>query len=225
MNLAKESLLILKKAGLGLFLVFFTYSFLDSFISLRVEEIISSPHGLSNWIWAYGMASILASLLFPTLGTLLCLWAIVQTESDSQKQSWANFAGQFAEQSLIETIRSWGSVLAWSLLLFIPGLIQLVLYTFVPFVVVLDRNYDLGTEDALKRSQQMVRRNWLKVISILIVFHLALPMLLSSSFDAYRLPWKTPLASMGLTFVDLILFCLSTQLLFRIFRKANAEVL
>lgn len=225
MNLAKENLLILKKAGPILFVVLFSYNLLDSFISLRAEQIISSPQGLSPWIWFYGMASILASLLFPTIATLLCLWAVLQIHESERKQTWGDFAGQFAEQSLIETIRSWGAVLAYSLLLIIPGLIKLILYSFVPFVIVLDRRYDLGEVDALKRSSQLVRNQWLKVISVLIVFHFLIPMFISSGFDSYRLAWKTPVPAVLLSLVDLVIFCLSTQLLVRIFRKANAEAL
>lgn len=185
--------------------------------------MISSPTGLSSWIWAYGMASILASLLFPTLGTLLCIWAILHNQSSSE--TWASFAGKFAEQSLIETVRSWGKTIAWGLLFVFPGVYKMITYTFVPFVVALDPEYDNGTQDALARSTALVKKHSWQVLAVLFVFHILAPMLLTSSFDSYRTPWKTPVAAMALSFVDLLVFCIATQLLFRIFKKSTTEAL
>ncbi|MNY55076.1 hypothetical protein D3C86_1910210 [compost metagenome] len=89
----------------------------------------------------------------------------------------------------------------------------------VPFVVTGSKPYDAGQEDALKKSKHIVRKHIFAVLGVLLLFHLAIPLVLSTIFDAYRIAWQTPVQSLLLNLLDTYLFIISTQLLFKIFRS------
>lgn len=88
----------------------------------------------------------------------------------------------------------------------------------VPFVVTGSQRYDEGKIDALQASAGVFRKHWFKITGILILFHLFIPLILTSLFDSYRLLWKTPVPSLVLNLLDTYLLIISTQLLFNVFQ-------
>ncbi|MNL47470.1 hypothetical protein D3C87_1702610 [compost metagenome] len=113
-------------------------------------------------------------------------------------------------------------MLLWGLFFILPGLWKFLQYSLVPFVVTSSEKYDQGKEDALQASANVFRKNWGKILGLFLLFHIFIPLVLTGLFDAYRLLWKTPVASLGLNLIDTYLLILSTQILFRIFRSEVA---
>lgn len=168
-------------------------------------------------MWTYGFISLILGIVFPIFGILVVIYGAM-TPGANEKGLFAYIAHYWNQMS-IEILRSWGKTVMWCLVMVLPGLWKYVEYTMIPFVVTLSPRYDSGEVDALKASAVIVKKNIWKISFILTFFHGIFPGLLTVFFDDYRLFWSTPMAAMLLTFVDVYLFILSTQMLLVIFEK------
>jgi hypothetical protein len=212
----KNNLRIFRQIGLPVFILVVLFSNIDLLLTKQVEEGLRSLDGAPKSIYIYGFISLILGVVFPIFTTVTCLFAL---SSHQTKISLGEFYKKYLNQIYIETLRSWGKTLLWSLLFILPGIWKYIEYSLVPFVVTDSPPYDEGKEDALKRSAQIVRRHIFAILGVLIIFHLGIPLMLSSLFDAYRLFWQTPVQSLLLNLLDTYLFIISTQLLFVIFRS------
>ncbi|MFV8259208.1 hypothetical protein ACNQKP_15480 [Bdellovibrio bacteriovorus] len=182
-----------------------------------METALRDPLGVQTQVIYYGFFSILSSVLFPVLLVSIALYAL--NNLDSTTRTLQDFWDKYLNQMYIETLRAWGKTLQWTLLLIIPGIWKYVELSMVPFVVTSSQAYDEGRIDALKGSAQVVRRRWFVILAILVLFHLFIPGVLTTVFDAYRLIWKTPAQSLLLSALDTYLLLVSTHILFNIFRS------
>lgn len=217
MNFFAENLKVFKKVFLPLFALVVLSNNIDQYLNLKMENALRDPLGVQTQVIYYGFFSILSSIFFPVLLISVALFAFANLEN--LQKSLQDFWSRYLNQMYIETLRSWGKALLWSLLFILPGIWKYIQYTMVPFVVTSSKEYDEGRLDALKGSAQVVRRHWFKIIAILILFHLLIPGLLTTLFDAYRLIWKTPVQSLFLSALDTYLLLFSTHILFNIFRS------
>jgi hypothetical protein len=216
-----RNLQIFKRIGLPLYVLTLIYTSLDQLLTINTEAALRSTAGASGWIWGYGFASLFIGILFPILGLLVVLYGALATEA-SEKGLW-DYVQLHMNQLGIEILRSWGKTLLWSLLFILPGIWKYFEYTMIPFIVTLSKRYELGEEDALKASSQMVRKNLPKILAVLFFFHLIFPSFLTVMFDDYRLVWQTPVSAAVLTLVDVYLFIISTQILLNIFESQIPE--
>ncbi|QDK37614.1 hypothetical protein DOE51_08465 [Bdellovibrio sp. NC01] len=217
MNFFAENLKVFKKAALPLFVLVIVSNNIDQYLNIQVEQALQNPLGAINQVYFFGFLSIISSIIFPVLLITTALYAMSKAQ-----QHWENittFFGRYLNQVFIETLRSWGKILGWSLLFILPGVWKYVELIFVPFVVTSSVSYENGEIDALKASSHVFRRHWFKAIAILFIFHLFIPLILTSIFDSYRLIWKTPIASLALSLLDTYLLLVSTQLLFNVFQS------
>jgi hypothetical protein len=198
------------------FLVVITNS-LDQYLNLQVENALQDMSGAQQQVYFYGFLSIISSVIAPVLLSLAVLFAFSNKAESDFKMN--HFFSKYFKQTMIETLRAWGKTLLWALLLVIPGLVRFLQYLFVPFVVAFSADYNSGKVDALSASQKVFSKNWGKVLSIWLGFHIFIPLVLTSLFDSYSLIWKTPIASLALSMVDTYILIISTQLLFNIFKK------
>lgn len=217
MNFFAENLQVFKKVFLPLFALVVLSTNIDQYLNLHIENALRDPQGAQQQVYMWGFLSIISSILFPVLLMSVALYAL------NTQIGWTKSLEEFLKKNLnqiyIETLRSWGKTLLWSLLLILPGLWKYVEYSLVPFVVTSSARYDEGKEDALQRSAQIVRHHWGKVLGVMIFFHLFIPLVLTALFDSYRLIWKTPLQSLSLSALDTYLLLVSTHILFNIFRS------
>ena len=213
MNFFAENLRVFKKAALPLFLLVVVSNNIDQYLNIQVEQALQSPVGATTQVYIFGFLSILSSVIFPVLLVTMALFAL------SNRPSVKEFFKKYLNQVFIETLRSWGKVLLWSLLFILPGIWKYIELIFVPFVVTSSQSYDEGRIDALEASSFIFRHHWLKILGILLLFHLFIPLVLTGFFDAYRLLWKTPIASLVLSLLDTYILLFSTQLLFNVFQN------
>lgn len=217
MNFFAENLKVFKKVFLPLFALVVLSSNIDQYLNLKMETALRDPLGVQTQVIYYGFFSILSSVLFPVLLVSIALYAL--NNLDSTTRTLQDFWDKYLNQMYIETLRAWGKTLQWTLLLIIPGIWKYVELSMVPFVVTSSQAYDEGRIDALKGSAQVVRRRWFVILAILVLFHLFIPGVLTTVFDAYRLIWKTPAQSLLLSALDTYLLLVSTHILFNIFRS------
>lgn len=222
MSFFARNLQIFKRIGLPLYVLHLIYVSLDQYLTTSTEAILRSAEGMTRWVWIYGMSSLLVGILFPILGILVIIYGA--KEKDPNESGLWDFVHTYLSQLFREILRSWGKTLLWSLLFILPGIWKYLQYLMIPFVVTLSKAYDRGELDALQASAAVAKGNLLKVLAVLLVFHLFLPMVLTVLFDDYRVIWNTPVSAAALTLLDMYLFIFSTQLLLTIFEKQTQEV-
>ncbi len=117
----------------------------------------------------------------------------------------------------IETLRAFCWCLIFSLLLIVPGVVRYIRYVFVPYVVLFDREYQLGEVDALDRSMKLSQREgWM------IFFLLAIPFAVSIGFQVLgqAMHWTlftAPIPSIVLQVVLQILNLVTAAVLFNLY--------
>lgn len=227
MNFFALNLKAFRKVGLLLFLVGAISTQIDQSISFQVEEALRNPQGMNSAVYFYGFLSLICSLFFPIVMMLFSLWALRSAAQPAAIDSgWgrvSHFFKHYLSPMVIETLRAWGKILLWSLLLIIPGLIRYITYVMVPFVVVQSDAYERGQQDALETSTRVFKRKWLSILGLILLFHLMIPLLLTVFFDEYRLLNQTPLASLGLSLLDAYLFLIAAQCFLLVFQKGLTE--
>lgn len=217
MNFFTENLKVFKKIFIPLFALVVLSSNIDQYLNMQMEMALRNPDGAQGLVYWYGFFSLLSSVVFPVILMSFALFAFKPLHDFSN--TLGAFIQKYLNQMFIETLRTWGKTLLWSLFLILPGIWKYLELSLVPLVVTFSKNYDEGHVDALKLSSQIFRRRWVKITALFLVFHVMTPLLLSVFFDAYRLIWKTPLSSLILSALDTYLLLISTHLLFIIFKN------
>lgn len=193
----------------------------DQLINQRLEILLQTDEGPGSSLWTMAALSMLNGYLFPVFAGFCCLFGLAKAHQS--ELSLPAFAGRTINQLYVETLRAWGSILAWGLLFIIPGLIRMVQLVFVPYVVCFQRSYHEGHVDALRSSRAILKRNLWRTLGAMTLFVVVIPMLMTSALDSRRSYLETPLSAIGCSFLDLIVLILSTQVFFRLFKAASQE--
>jgi hypothetical protein len=199
----------LKSVGFPIFIWMILGGGLDQWLTERMQKILSDPDGLSNWIWAYGFASVVVSMVFPMI-TLL--WIV------NKKTTLSGIT-----QLLIESLRAWGKAMTWGFLLIIPGVIQWLKLSFVPFVTLESQTYARGEIDALETSRKLSKGHLWHITGLMMLFSVLLPLLLTT-WDEERMIWNTPLASLTLTLIETVFTILFFLILRRLYQAAAEKI-
>lgn len=211
--------LILKYSGPALFLTSFVYTLVDQLLSTQLR----SPTATTQTLLLFGSLAVVNGILFPILGTTFLLFGISQTHQE-QRLSLLEFMKKNLNLMYIETLRSWGKSILWGFAFVIPGLVRMVQYSLVPYVVAMSPEYAQGKIDALKLSKELVNKHWFTLILILSTFNLFIPLIMTELFDTYRVIWQTPFQALLLTAIDCVFLIISSLLLFKLYKKSHMEV-
>lgn len=193
-NEQKVSLFNIKKAigisFLPIFLALAISTNIDQFINTKVEAILKSQEGFANILWLYITISLISSLFFPLLVSLIACFGFGKSLNDVnmmtyKPQSFSQFFSKTFELSFLETIRSFGVAFLWSFLFIIPGLIKYGFYLLTPFVVFFSSKYHNGEVDALEVSEYLTKKFWGKLLIYSVIFVLIIPATLATVFDDY----------------------------------------
>lgn len=226
MNFFTENLQVFKKVFLPLFALVVLSTCTEQVLNLYLEKALRDYQGAQDKVYILGFLSIVSSIIFPVLLSSIALYAL--NRQIGWQKPLKDFWAKNLNQLYIETLRSWGKTLLWSLLFLLPGIWKYFLYTLVPVIVTSSLEYEDGKKDALQFSSQIVRRNFFKVLGAILLFQIFIPLVMATLFNAYRLLWETPLQSLLLSVFDTYLLIIFTQILFNIFisevRKHEAHV-
>lgn len=212
----------LRRIGLAVWICTILYNSLDQFIAQEIEQGLRGPDGVSSLVWFYGSFSLFVGIIFPVFLTILVLFGLGRSEG--LQTPWQVFSLKNGNQLAIETLRSWGKALMAGLFFIIPGAYCILMYAFVPFIVAFSRSYQAGEVDALKYSTKLVQKHWFKILATLLGFHVLIPLSLSPLTDDYKIIWLTPIASLGISFLDALLWVLATQILYRMASQQMKDV-
>jgi hypothetical protein len=194
------------------------YTNLDQYINMNLENTLRAMDGTQRATYFWGALSFFLNLLFPLLLLTLALYFFNKILASSLEEA-GGFFKKNLPQLCIESLRAWGKILLWSLLLILPGIWKYIQYILVPVIVTSSKSYDEGRVDALELSSQVVKKHWFLILGFLFFFNLFIPLFFTSLFDSYRLIWKTPLSSLILSALETYFFILSTHILYNIFRS------
>lgn len=188
-----------------IFSALFLTTFIDQFLQKQIELIISSKDGLSNIVWFWGFCSLINTLFFPLLITILCSYFIVSNKNENKL---SQFFKNNLELCLIETLRAWGKAFLWGFLLIIPGLVKFADYILTPFVVLFSEKYKKGEVDALEYSRLIAKKFWWRIQLWLSVFYLIIPAIIYFIFDEFQVfeshPVTATLLVFAKTFIELV---------------------
>ncbi len=164
----KPSVARLLLALLLLFILTALSSNLDIWLSQKIEAQLSNVSGLGFEIWFYGVNVFILSILSP-LFFFLIVAALFKRENifSIYKKSFSLL--------LKEQLRAWGSVANWTFVFILPGLWRFIQYSFVPFIVCFDNEYQLGKIDALEQSRKISRGMGLQLLAAFFIFAGILP--------------------------------------------------
>lgn len=119
-------------------------------------------------------------------------------------------------QLVIEGVRSIAAILYRVPLLLIPALVEFIRLMFVPHVVLLDRDYEAGRVDALKRSRELTRGRWTLLIfsaGVLLGVNTYVEIVAQGSTEVWM--WEEPLGWLITT-----AFTFATNLYYEVFLVA-----
>lgn len=222
MALFKDLAHILRRSG-PLALVFLVIASVnDQYLNRLLEKSMSSSQGPGFELFGIGSLSLLNNLFFPTLATLSLFYGMASLKGATEGLSM--WFSRVSQQIYIETLRSWGSVMAWSLLLILPGLVRLLQLLFVPYIVVFHAPYQRGQADALQTSTQYMKRHPFQILLFTLIFSLLVPLTLTGLTDPWRSYQSTPLLALLCTVLDLVFLALSVRILFQLFDRTRQEL-
>lgn len=242
MPLKAAYLLTLKRVGVALLVWFVATQIFDQWILRATHAAMMGDSGVQARVWSLAALSFLSSLLSPIVATLMVLagWHRppdqprfhVGDVSDGAKpfappapdRTTLGFIRAHASDLVREQLRAFGSIMMWSLLLILPGLVRLFELAFLPWVVCFDSEYQAGRRDALKESRRVFYRVWPRLLGLLLLFWVVVP-LLFTGLDEFRSYFDSPATAVGLTVVDVLLFILFQWLLLKLWERAHGTQL
>lgn len=141
--------------SLGTWVVVGTFSFgITAFVDTLMGD---TPQDMTN-ARIFGMALAIPIEILLSL-VVLAVVSIHLNDTLAGKESrnpWEVLAAEMKPLT-IENLRALAKILLWGLLLVLPGIYQMLRYSFVSFVVLFDPNYRAGRVDALKESAQLTK--------------------------------------------------------------------
>lgn len=147
----------------ALFFISYIVAFqLQAFLQSRFTETVVSSSEMSLGFWGYLLGLLSLALLIKPVMIGLWLW-----QNSNRSPSGSLRLLSFA---IKEGMRSVGSVLLWTLLLIIPGVIRYFQLFWVSWVVYLNPEYRLGRIDALKQSKKIWSEHKFLTIVLILVF-------------------------------------------------------
>lgn len=221
-EIINKKIITFKNQFLQFLLIYMTVSLsilVDQFLNKKIELVIRSEKGISNLIWFWGLGSLISSLLFPLLISMLCCYALSDFFPSMKKMF-----SQKLELCLIETLRSWGKTFLWCFLFIIPGFIKYSFYILTPFIVLFSEKYDQGQVDALEQSEKLSKKFFWRLNFWILIFFILLPLLFSSLFDEYRLFSTHPLSACLIACLDSLLVYTFHYLILKLLNKYLPEV-
>lgn len=199
---------------LGLLLLQFTF---NTFLQATLQEEIRSPDGTSPLIWLLALGQILLTVGGEALITLTAVTAILQQDYLSLK-SWTRL-GSVIQQLMIEILRAWGSILRGLLLFIVPGILRMLRFLFVPYVVLFNPNYWKGKRDALSESEKITQLLSTTDWWILMALKVAAPVGMGLLYDGKDHFWISPLATLSTLVLECFVVLLTIFWMSRTYKK------
>lgn len=147
---------------------------------IKYLPIIFLPLGLLNQFFmnlagnADDMTRIYASLFSMTISLIAYFLMVLMVpylyhNPDSEKRNMGEHIRNQTSPLTIESLRALGQIAVGLLLFIIPGIIRMIKYAFIPFIVQFHPQYLKGSADALKLSRELCKGVLFKITIILVL--------------------------------------------------------
>lgn len=195
-----------------LFLQLVNFFFTQSLSYLQALRMTSKEDGYILWMVGLALAGFIAQSVIKVVWTLIVC-------GHFSKQSHMNlFVVSKLEESLIESLRAFFRATLYGFLLIIPGLIKMVRYQFVIFIVGDNKNYSDGQLDALKGSAALTKGHFFSLVFLLFIFMLPfIPMSTNPSF------FEQPVMVTFFEIISFYLIAVETTYLYKLYRDLQAQ--
>lgn len=167
-------------------------------------------------ILALGFLSLLHSFIFPALSTIVIV--AVSTSIAPHEMLFKNLSWLIKEE-----LRVWGKSIQWGFLFILPGLWKFIQFSFVPYIVLNNENYQLGQIDALETSKKWTKKYMYKLIGLFVIFNILWPVL-SSEWDHFKIFQKSPATALAFAVLEMIWMILFVMISFRWYQKQRSHI-
>jgi hypothetical protein len=134
-------------------------------------------------MFAVAFIGFMVQSLFKVLAVLLISYHFYH------KSPLLSFLKKHTELGLIESLRAFFKSVLWGFLFIIPGIIKMIRYQFVVYIVASSKKYEAGEVDALEASEKLTQgRFWSLTFLILILATAAFA--LSTSQSLLKAPFE-----------------------------------
>lgn len=150
--------------------------FNQSMIVLQEFRMEAKSDSYIPQMFAIAFVGFLIQSLFKVLAVLLISYHFYH------KSPLLPFLKKHTELGLIESLRAFFKSVLWGFLLIIPGIIKMIRYQFVVYIVASSKKYEAGELDALEASEKLTHgRFWSLTALILVLATAAFAMSTSQS--------------------------------------------
>ena len=146
------------------------------------------------------------------------LWTFLACAHFSAAGPLKRFLKNHFELGLIESLRAFFQAVLWGLLFIIPGLVKMIRYQLVLFIVACDPEYQKGHVDALKKSATLTRSLFWG-LTVLILFFAALSFALTPNMSFS----KDPVGVFIYEFLGFFLICFQTLYFYFLYEDLTAR--
>lgn len=118
-------------------------------------------------MFAIALVGFLVQSLFKVVAVLLISFHFYQ------KTSLTPFLKKHTELGLIESLRAFFQSVLWGFLFIIPGIIKMIRYQFVVYIVASSKKYEAGELDALEASEKLTEGRFWSLTTLILILALA----------------------------------------------------
>jgi hypothetical protein len=162
---AMELTVDLARTHAVLIILFFVIGFaLNQYLEWLGQILATSDQGP----WPAQIAEFLAGLIE---GFFLLMIGTFYLANQRTRQTWKEFNAKYLGPLTAESLRALAYICGWSLLFLVPGFIMYARLSVLPFVIVLDPEYD-ENPDGVKISREMTKHFWVQVSLLTLVLAL-----------------------------------------------------
>lgn len=119
-----------------------------------------------------------------------------------------------------ESLRATGVASLWMYLFIIPGLLKWIEFSFIPFIIFLNQDYQNGSADALLLSRRIASLHKWKVYGFWFAFNVAIPLGISISLGEYDSFYHFPTIATLISLLEALILWFWFHLLLNFYQKS-----
>lgn len=158
-----------------------------------MEQFLFQKASLTTDKVLYGVLGIILGLIESFLALAVLGYGVKKLQQmGAEEVSIGKHFKKYLRDIIIESLRAMGRI-AVGFLLIIPGIVRLVRYYMIPYIVQFDSSYEIGKIDALEEANSLVKGHFFKLFGLLFLTQIASLVLqiISIKFNLFTspLPW------------------------------------
>ncbi len=137
--------------------------FNQSMIVLQEFRMEAKSDSYIPQMFAIAFVGFLLQSLFKVISVLLISYHF------SNKSSLLPYLKKYTELGLIESLRAFFQAVLWGFLFVIPGIVKMIRYQFVIYIVAASKKYEAGDLEALDASEKLTQGRFWSLTSLILI--------------------------------------------------------